>query len=179
MWSEGDVVLHREVLNSGHCWAEFAVRVIRDDEDVLVTYLAERTPIAYPAAPLAHPWQSIRSTWEGHGSLSLQRPGEAYAVRVFWDGPGREFACWYVNFQEPFRRTADGFDTQDLELDIVVYPDGRWELKDDAELDLRVEEGRFTQRQARATRDEAQRVIAELDAGRRWWDDAWADWRPA
>ena len=120
MWSEGDVVQHREVLNSGHCWAEFPVRVIQDDDDVLVTYLAERTPIAYPAAPLAHPWQSIRSTWEGHGSLSLQRPGEAYAVRVFWDGPGREFACWYVNFQEPFRRTADGFDTQDLELDIVV-----------------------------------------------------------
>jgi hypothetical protein len=39
-------------------------------------------------------------------------------------------------------------------------------------------EGRFTQDQARATREEAARITAELDAGRRSWDDDWAAWRP-
>jgi hypothetical protein len=50
-------------------------------------------------------------------------------------------------------------------------------LKDDALLDIRAHEGRFTQDQARDIRREAARVTAELDAGRYWWDDAWAAWR--
>jgi hypothetical protein len=37
-------------------------------------------------------------------------------------------------------------------------------------------EGRFTQDQARAARREAARITAELDAGRRWWGDAWGEW---
>jgi predicted RNA-binding protein associated with RNAse of E/G family len=97
---------------------------------------------------------------------------------VFWEGPERRFAGWYVNIQEPFRRTDEGFDTQDLELDVWI-PRGRaWQLKDDELLDVRVQEGRFTQDQARAARREADRITAELDAGRRWWDDAWVEWRP-
>jgi hypothetical protein len=39
-------------------------------------------------------------------------------------------------------------------------------------------EGRFTQDQAHAARRAAARITAELDAGRRWWDDDWAAWRP-
>jgi predicted RNA-binding protein associated with RNAse of E/G family len=111
--------------------------------------------------------------------LALRRPQDAYAVIVFWEGPQRDFACWYVNFAEPPRRTADGFDTQDLELDLIVWPDGRLELKDDDALDLRVHEGRFTEDQARATRAEAARLIADLEAGRRWWDDDWSRWHPS
>ena len=78
--------------------------------------------------------------------LALHRPGDAYAVFVFWEGPERRLACWYVNFQDPFRRTAIGFDTLDHELDLVVEPDGsRW-LKDEDSLDLRVADGRFSRR---------------------------------
>ena len=62
----------------------------------------------------------------------------------FWDGPDRDFRCWYLNLQAPFRRTAIGYDTQDLELDIVVAPDGSFVLKDLEFMDQRVAEGRFT-----------------------------------
>jgi Protein of unknown function (DUF402) len=178
MWSADEVVVRREVLNDGHCWLHCPVRVVQDTPDLLATYLAEGTEFTFPPSPRPHPW-GTRKRWQGHGTLMLQRPGEAYAVYVFWDGPGRDFAFWYVNFQEPFRRHAQGYDTQDLELDLIVHPDGRWELKDDELLELRVGEGRFTEDQARATRAEAERVIAELEAGRRWWDDAWAGWQPA
>ena len=109
----------------------------------------------------------------------LQRPGEAYAIWVFWFGEKREFTGWYVNLQEPFRRNGRGYDTQDLELDIVVPVDGPWEWKDDELLDVRVAEGRFTLEQAAAAREEGRRVGALLDAGERWWDDSWATWRPA
>jgi hypothetical protein len=59
---------------------------------------------------------SGRAAWHGHGVLMQQRPDEAHAIWIFWDGPEREFRGWYVNLQEPLRRTAVGYDTQDLEL---------------------------------------------------------------
>jgi predicted RNA-binding protein associated with RNAse of E/G family len=108
----------------------------------------------------------------------LQRPGEAHAIWVFWHGPEREFAGWYVNLQEPFRRTARGYDTQDLELDIWVPVAGDWEWKDADVLDERIREGRYTPEQVEATWAEGRRVVAELEAGRRWWDPWWALWEP-
>ena len=65
-------------------------------------------------------------------------------IWLFWRGAGRAFAGWYVNIQEPFRRTVTGYDTQDLELDIWIPLDRPWEWKDEELLERRVEEGRFT-----------------------------------
>jgi len=101
-----------------------------------------------------------------------------YSVWVFWSGEKREFRGWYVNLQEPFRRTATGYDTQDLELDIWLPREGGWELKDDHVLEDRVREGRYTSEQVTATRAEAQRIIEEVEAGNRWWPDDWAEWEP-
>jgi hypothetical protein len=180
MWSEGDVVVRREVLNDGRCWAQFPVVVVRDEPELLATYIPEGTPFTFPDGdwPIEggrHPW-AARPRWTGHGCLMLQRPGEAHAVWVFWHGPERAFYGWYLNLQDPFRRTPEGYDTQDHELDIWVPAEGTWALKDDELLDVRVREERFTQDQARAFRAEAARITDELDAGRRWWDDAWAAW---
>jgi hypothetical protein len=177
MWSRGDVVLRREVRNDGWVWAQFPVLVVRDEPDLLATYVAPGTPFEFPPGPEAHPWAD-RTAWEGHGMLMLQRPGEAYAIFVFWFGAAREFRGWYVNFQDPFRRGPHGYDTQDLELDIWAPVDGPWEWKDVELLEQRVDEGRFTADQAAWIRSEGDRVGALLDAGERWWDDAWASWAP-
>jgi hypothetical protein len=101
-----------------------------------------------------------------------------YAVWVFWHGPERELGAWYVNLQEPFRRTAQGFDTQDLELDIVVSPDGSWRYKDDERLEEWIARGRWTPDEVAAIRAEGRRLGAELDAGRWWWSEEWASWEP-
>ena len=108
----------------------------------------------------------------------LQRPGEMYAVWVFWVGGGRSFDCWYLNIQVPVRRTPQGYDTQDLELDIVLRADGTWKLKDDDVLEQRIAEGRFTPEQVAAVRAEGRRITDELEAGIRWWSDEWAAWVP-
>ena len=177
MWQPGDVIARREVRNDGWAWLEVPVVVVRDDPGLLATYIPEGAPFAFPPGPEVHPWAG-RERWQGHGVLMLQRPREDYAVWVFWRGARRELAAWYVNIQEPFRRTPRGYDTQDLELDLVIHPDGRVEVKDDELLDQRVREGRFTQDQARAARTTGDRLRAELAAGRRWWDSGWAEWRP-
>jgi hypothetical protein len=182
MWSEGDVVVRREVLNDGRCWLAVPVVVVQDNEELLATYIASGAPFTFfpgpwPGETGLHPWHGKRE-WEGNGVLMLQRPGETYAIWIFWHGAERAFRGWYVNFQEPFRRTADGYDTQDLELDIWAPVDGPWEWKDDEVLEQRVDEGRFTPEQVAAVRVEGWRVADLLDAGERWWDDAWAGWRP-
>jgi hypothetical protein len=182
MWSNGDVVKRREVLNDGRCWLEVPVRVVSDDEELLATYVPRGAPFTLPPGPWPtatglHPWHG-KLAWEGNGALALQRPGEAHAIYVFWFGPERDFRGWYVNFQEPFRRGAAWFETQDLELDIWVPAAGDWEWKDAEVLEERIAEGRFTAEQVAATWAEGRRVAALLDAGEHWWADSWANWAP-
>jgi hypothetical protein len=158
------------------------VHVVQDDDTMLATYIAEGAPFEFPPGPWPidgglHPWHG-KERWAGHGVLMLQRPGDAHAVWVFWHGQGREFRGWYVNLQDPFRRTPIGYDTQDLELDIVVPLGEGPQWKDDELLDRRVREGRFTAEQARAVRAEGTRLTRELEAGRQWWSDDWASWEP-
>ena len=150
--------------------------VVRDEPELLALWMPGESPLQFTddffGAP--HPW-SGRDRWHGPGVLQLQRPGEAYAV---WHGTGPHLDGWYVNLQEPFRRTPRGFDTLDNVLDIVVGLDGSWSWKDDEELDDWVDRGRYTAEEISAIRAEGALVAADLDAGRRWWSDEWLAWQP-
>jgi len=174
-WSSGDVVVRREVLNDGRCWLELPVIVVSDDPGMLATYIAPNAPMGYPLG--FHPWYP-KERWRGNGVLMLQRPGEMHAVWVFWHGDEREFAGWYVNLQEPFRRTAIGYDTYDLELDVWMPAAGGWSFKDDELLDVRVQEGRFTADEVAEIRALGAEIGAMLDRGEQWWDPSWSRWEP-
>ena len=178
MWQPGEPIVRRDVWR-GRPVVGWGGLVVADDDDLLVLYMPAGGPLSatldFFGAP--HPW-SGKDRWQGHGVLQLQQPGEMHAVWVFWQGPERELGAWYVNIQEPFRRTAIGFDTQDLELDIVVSPDGGWRWKDAHLMDAWVERGRWTATEVAAIRAEGARIAAALDAGRRWWSDDWAAWEP-
>jgi len=108
----------------------------------------------------------------------LQRPWESYAVWHFWDGPERAFAGWYLNLQDPFRRTAVGYDTQDLELDVWMPSHGSWSFKDEELLEVRVREGRFTRDEVASIRTLGDEIGAMLDRGEQWWDESWTTWQP-
>ncbi len=196
LWAYGDIVVRREVLGLapveqcagaspawiGKSWAAMPVFVVEDNDDALVTYIASGAEFGFPAGDWptpngSHPW-SGRGGWSGHGALMVQRPGDHHAVWHFWSGPDREFACWYINLQTSFVRTTSGYDTQDLELDIVVLPDGSWSLKDFEVLPDRVAEGRFSPPLVDWIVALGRELTDELDAGRRWWDERWVDWRP-
>ena len=170
--------MRREVWR-GRPYGAWAGIVVSDDDGLLALYMPEGSPLAFGqdffGAP--HPW-SGKDRWRGHGVLQLQRPAEMHAVWVFWDGPDRTFTAWYLNIQEPFRRTSIGVDTQDLELDVVLSPDGSWRFKDDERLEPWIERGRYTTAEVAAVRAEGGRIATELDAGRRWWSDDWLGWRP-
>jgi hypothetical protein len=177
-WSRGETIVRREVWRNVP-WLATLVVVVEDTADLLVTYLPEGAPFAFPqsADGRAHPWAG-RGGWEGHGVLMLQRPQESYAVWHFWDGPDRRFAGWYLNLQEPFRRTSVGYDTQDLELDVWIPAREPWRFKDEEKLEQRVRDGRYTAEQAAATRALGVEIGVMLDRGERWWSDEWTTFAP-
>ena len=194
-WHHGEVILRREVLGYspisepdpgeawwGRAWLEVPVHVVEDSDQQLVTFIAPGAEFIFPDGSWpspggVHPWQP-RSGWEGHGCLMVQRPGEHHAVWHFWDGPDRSFDRWYINLQTEFRRTHVGYDTQDLEVDFVVRPDGTWSLKDYELLPDRVAEGRYSDGLAEWIRGATPGFTDALDRGELWWDPTWADWSP-
>jgi hypothetical protein len=180
-WKYGEVIVRREVA-WGRPWLAVAERVVEDTPELLVTYLPTGSPFGYgegpwPTANGLHPWFP-KPAWTGHGTLVAQRPGDAYAVQHFWTGVPRTFERWYVNLQAPMRRTAIGYDTDDHELDVVVRPDGRHELKDDDVMEQRVREGRYTAAEVAEFRALGAELVAMIEAGRMWWGARWVAWEP-
>ncbi|MFG2941306.1 DUF402 domain-containing protein [Streptomyces sp. NPDC048282] len=80
-------------------------------------------------------WQLGHWSWRDTAHLQWVPPGAWFSVNAFYDvSDGHRLTHWYVNFQRPMHRTALGFDTFDLLLDLVVAPDlARWEWKDEGE----------------------------------------------
>jgi hypothetical protein len=186
-WAQGDAVVYREILN-GRVWTARPVTVIQDTPALVALHLAhgakwQRFMPRKPGAPPLHckaarcSWHLAEAVWEFGDTVLLCNGGEAHATHVMWN-PAREFIGWYVNLQEPLRRTRVGFETLDQELDIVVEPSGRWRWKDVEHLAEAEALGVFTPAQCRAVRAEAQRVIARIEARAAPFDGSWADWQP-
>lgn len=180
-WRPGEAVVRREIV-AGEPWLGWMVNVVDDTPGLLATYSPPGSPFHFPPGDWPtpdsrHPWHGYGG-WRGQGTLMLQRPNDCYAVWLFWDGPERDFKGWYVNLESPFARTEIGFDTQDLELDIVIAPDRTWTLKDVDLLWQRHDEGRFTLHEVRRILDLGDSLGRMLDGGDWWWDGSWTTWEP-
>lgn len=179
-WWPGEVIEHRHLCGD-RVWCVIPAHVVRDSPDLVVTYMPGGAPLSFvpgpwPTANGLHPWEP-RPTWGGHGVLMLQRPRDRYGVWAFWHGPQRAFDCWYLNIHE-WSRDRAGHSLRDLELDVVVAPDGSWRLKDEELVDVRVAEGRLTPQDAVTARAVADGLIRMVEAGETWWDPSWASWSP-
>ena len=139
MWLTGSPVLYREVTH-GKVWTARPVTAIQDTHELIALFFRHHTPWKLCAPPDAetelicckanlHPWNLKDAIWGYGDTVFLIAPGRAHAVHVMWD-PQHQFVGWYVNLQEPVRRTELGFDFLDQELDIVVAPDLDWRWKD-------------------------------------------------
>ncbi|MFD5465858.1 DUF402 domain-containing protein [Kitasatospora sp. NPDC127059] len=174
----GEVIVRREILD-GREWLVYPVRVVADDGGQLAVHLVRGTPLTFGGGDFSwglHPWVHFDHSWQSEDVLQLQRPGDGYAVWARYQGG--ELVDWYVNFQEPLRRTGRGFDTLDQELDLVIPADGsayRW--KDVDHFEERVRSGGFTPEQARAVRAAADEVVGLIEGGDAWWEQ-WRHWRP-
>ena len=183
-WKPGDTVVLRGVWRRRIWWA-CAATVVQDTPDLVALYWQAGNPEKAPAkrpSPqdlLSNGTGLVDSTWRDTGVLMLATPGAAHSVYVMWETGQTRLRCWYVDLQEPLRRTAIGFDTMDHLLDIVISPDrSEWQWKDEDEFQEAVAIGVYSPEEARAIRAEGERVIELLRTGQPPFCDGWDRWSP-
>jgi hypothetical protein len=184
-WSSGDQIVYREVVQE-KVWTARPVTVIQDDPDLVALYfrngtrwkvcvpLDADTDLLQCKANLS-PWKLEDAVWARGDMIFVISPGEAHAVHVMWDKEHR-FAGWYVNLQEPLRRTAIGFDFLDQELDLVVTPDLAWRWKDMDHLQWGQRIGLYSEEQAQRILEEGRKVVRKVQARAAPFDGSWNNW---
>lgn len=192
-WQRGDVILWRYQRKvRGYVGPETVrpMRVVRDDADALVAWLAPDTPVLRPVLADGRELRSVpahqmfgsgravgRSRWQGTGVLKVAPTGVPWSVWLFWE-PDWSFRGWYVNLEDVHVRDGSSIVTQDHVLDLWVTPDRSVRWKDEDELDAAVETGRWTAADGERFRHDAGDVEVRITAWDRPFRDGWEDWRP-
>jgi hypothetical protein len=184
---EGSAVDLRYVLTDGRiemCWP---CRVVQDSDDVVALFIAagstyRANPKRTAAEKRADPSPQAPTgefVWRSD-TLRLMFPGRAHSVWLFWadSDDERRISKFFINMEEPFRRTPAGFDTQDHTLDIVVQPDLSWQWRDEEELENHVREGFVTADLAVAARDEGTAAMQAILRNEHPCLIGWPDWKP-
>ena len=159
MWKSGDHVILRGIYNQNVWIAQSAV-VVQDDPAEVALAILPGARCAVPEGYLSRKhgtegkwsrWDDYQNnrrnmqefSWKTNRLLLLMEPEKFYASIYFWNHDTHEFLCYYVNFQLPFTRSVHGFDTLDLELDIVIDPSYEWHWKDMEEYEDGIAKGIF------------------------------------
>ncbi|MEQ4209364.1 DUF402 domain-containing protein [Actinopolymorpha sp. B9G3] len=120
------------------------------------------------------------AVYHGPGVVRLHVVADGYSIIRTWDHETGQFQGWYVNLELPWQRSAPGFDSKDLVLDVVATDDlSAWKWKDEDEFSWAQEVGLLTPDQAVLAEAQARKAIATLEA-RAWPFDAdWSRWTPS
>jgi hypothetical protein len=162
------------------------VTVQEDSDTQVITWLASGTVIDYPVGVqhgrtcismwLSGEWDLHPKVFHPPGVLRIAPRDAPFEVFAPMKDEGVE--RWYVNFQQPLRRTASGFDTMDEILDLVVSPDClTWQRKDEDELELAVDMGFLSHSDAQRIERNCHAVEESLARGDVPWDRSWETWR--
>ena len=187
-WTPGDRIVLRET-RQGVVWSAKPATVVRDTPDLVALSIAPGSRWKQPRSRdgrrvgvvdvVAGTWELADATWMGGGALALCPPGASHALVGFWNETHTALMSWYLNLQEPLRRTPIGFDTLDLILDLVVSADRRsWCWKDEDEFAEAQAHELIDAPTAAAIRAEGRRAHGLLLAGAPPYDPEWETWKP-
>jgi hypothetical protein len=191
-WTPGETVLLQEVWH-GRLWAARPLIVVDDSDERLLLWCPIGTIRKVPAPPPTRPrpatrvehvtkalalgdWVFADHEWDV-STLWLIEPDSWHATWVSFLSDGSHLG-WYVNFQEPCRRTRNGIQAMDLMLDILVSPNRTWRWKDHDEFEAVVAAGLYSEATVLAVRHEAESVIQRIEKQSTPFDESWAAWRP-
>ena len=151
-------------------------RVVRDDDELAALWLPRGSKGMLWRNPPGQPRELVEGEWRRE-TLRLMFPGLAYSVWLSWEGEDRHFTTYYVNFEEPFRRTPVGFDTNDHALDILVARDLTWQWKDKDEFEGLITSGQYSAEFGETVRTAAAGVLERIAAGAEPFDGRWLEWQ--
>ena len=185
-WNIGDEIALRYITRDGHPGMTWPATVVIDSTDLVALYIPKGA--IYKQFQRINP-QDAKSTgykrilkdteWR-RDVLRLMYPDKFFSIWVFWEYKEgvRVHTSYYVNMEEPFRRSEVGFDTNDHTLDIVVNPDLSWYWKDLDELSDRVEAGVYPIDFAKFVRSEADKVVVSIEKKLPPFNQEWYKWKP-
>jgi hypothetical protein len=184
-WKPGDTVLLRGVWQR-KLWFAIIAYIVQDTDELTALYWRAGTPNKVPGWRLTaqdllteEQLKLSDSTWTRTDLLMLVKPGDSHSVEVMWDGNTGEFLCWYINLQEPLRRTPVGFDTMDMALDVVINPDkSKWRWKDEDEFAEMIELGLISAADGQALRADGKSVIHLAEQNQPPFCEGWENWSP-
>ncbi len=171
----GEDVALRYITRDGRVGHTWAARLIEETPHRLALYMPVGTPHKRWRRTASGP-ALLDARWDAR-TVRFLYPGRAHSIWVSWRADG-SFSSYYVNLEEPFRRTSIGFDTNDHHLDIVVERDLSWTYKDEHDLALRASEGSYSPELVAAIRAEAESVVSVIESRGSPFDEGWDAWRP-
>jgi hypothetical protein len=178
----GQSVALRDVWN-GRVWNARPVTIVEDRPDQLTLFIPAGARWMAPHSegrrlkiPQEHFDLVELSDYDAY-VLSFSWPGIAHAVLLFFRSDWTPWN-WYVNLEEPLRRTGIGFDTLDHELDAIVELDGSWRWKDEDELAEAIRLGVIAAEDEPRLRAEGERAVQRILEREPPFDRDWTTWRP-
>jgi hypothetical protein len=192
-WQAGETVIVQEVWR-GKLWSARPMAVVEDRGDFVALWYPKGTKFRVATTPPSRQRAPARLE-RFAANLSLcdwalawfecdvsclwlcDMEAAHHSIWCSWRDDGSHMG-WYVNMQEPFRRTKRGLQSMDLMLDIIVSPDGTWSWKDEDEFQMLIDQGLIDAAKAQAVRDDATRMIQDLAMNLAPFCDPWPDWRP-
>ena len=159
----------------GNSWA---CHVVEDTDEVLALSIPAGSPHMRWATNDQGERELRRVPWR-RDVLRMMYPGEGYSIWLFWEPEPRTFTSYYVNMEEPFRRTSVGVDTNDHALDIVIKPDLSWAWKDEEELEALIRNGVYAEPFGRAVRAAGESALERLRGRRAPFGENREAWTPA
>lgn len=194
MWKPGDHCALRGVHNDRVLYAQ-SVTVVRDSPAEVALLLLPGAHCKVPAGwqmgrhgngAASERWASIRGgnwklanfTWHTNRFLILLEPEKYYSTIYIWQHRADIFNYYYINFQLPIRRSRCGFDTLDLELDIVIDQTHAWQWKDLVDYQEAIHEGGILAEWRQGIERDQAEVFDRLNGGLYPLDDSWLGWQP-
>ena len=162
--------------------------VVRDSPELIVLYSPVNNIAKYPLTSEGErtkprhrmdlAWVLTDRQWNKFSMLRMSIPGSVYSVICFWGYPDIKHDAWYINMEDPLRRTSMGFDMLDQFLDIIIKPDlSSWFWKDEDEFTEAIELGIVPKDKAAALRKEGKRVANWIQSGNSPFN-GWEKWSP-
>ena len=181
MFEPGEAVALREIWE-GRVWSARPVTVVEDAEHQITLFIPSYARWMAPfhdgrRLKIQQPdFELVEQPYKAH-VLSWAWPGSSAAVLLFYEDDWSP-SHWYVNLEDPLRRSPVGFDTLDHKLDVIVELDGTWFWKDEDEFEEVVRRGLLPPEDAGSLREEAEGSVRRVLERRPPFDRDWFGWRP-
>jgi hypothetical protein len=194
LWNPGDHAVLRGVIEN-RIWLAQSVVVVQDLPHESILALLPGAECVFPEGYFHRKWKDnsgIRRwqeakkeswtfrkfAWQRNRFLIFLKPMNYFDTILYWDHTSGAFQGYYINFQLPVQRSQIGFDTLDLDLDVVVDPEFNWYWKDEDAFQEAIDDGGIKSEWVAEIEAAKVKVLNLIERRDYPLGSKWTEWRP-